>query len=193
MPRDERWIQEFFSEVYGLELRKLSELPASTADFEHLSASGRDFVAELKTLIWEPPSAERGWTLNPDGSAERDDNAPERVASKIHEAFKQLRGYSEPKILVLLNCDPALDVLDLLEAYRGYLVYGDASFGYVNRMSRQLAEGRIRFEKSSIDLYIWLDFFKPTPRFLFPSSDGKRLLHQYFAESQPSAWAEAPL
>lgn len=187
LSRGERFVQALFRTSYGVDLVKIEEKPdVPNADFEHLLAGSRDFVAELKGFVWQPPSTDRGWLVPEHGFAERADNGPQRVAAKIHEAFRQLSERVEPRILLLLNSDNALDVMDLEEAYQGFLPYVSSDgFFYVNRLSKPISEGRIRDEKALIDLYAWIDWLaerKPTIQFRFPTLAGERLIDAYFTK-----------
>jgi hypothetical protein len=90
----------------------------------------------------------------------RIDNSATRVGAAIHNAYKQLSTCAEPKVLVLVN-DDSMDFLDLREALDGYVVYGTDDVGfYKNIAGRRVAEGRIREEKHSIDLYVWINRYE---------------------------------
>jgi len=113
--------------------------------------------------------------------ASRDDNSVRRVASKIHEAWTQLRLYSGPHVLIFLNHDPLVDVWDLQEAFTGQQVYGNQNFSYVNTAwKKKIAEGKIKHEKDKIDLYIWIERREEKMWFRYPTHVGHDLAHTYF-------------
>ena len=88
----------------------------------------------------------------------REDNAPTRVGNSIHEKCKQLSARSEPKVLVFINDDHGMDFLDFEDAFNGFLLYGNETVGYhKNIAARKVAEGRIRDEKWTIDMYVWIN------------------------------------
>ena len=157
---DEQFVVKLLKDRYGVALQKVPESTSKTPDFEFCVNGERLFIAELKTLDDCEPSAERGWIVSQEHigvkKAHRKDNSVARVASRIHEAYKQLCNYPVPKVLILLNKD-MLDVGDLEEAFTGQMVYGDLTQSYVNTASRKIAEGQIKDEKDKIDLYIWID------------------------------------
>lgn len=187
--KEERFVQGLFRTRYNVDLIKLPELPGGpTPDFEVKELQGRRFVAEQKTISWEerleqnPPIAIVG------GLEERWDNAPERVGDKIHKGFRQFRGYSDPKVLILLNLDNAVDLLDLLAAYRGFLVYANQVFGYINRGSARVSDGRIAPEKALIDLYVWIQHVDqssiPKVDFLYTTEAGRSLSRFLLGEAE---------
>jgi hypothetical protein len=149
----------------------------------YLSAMGKK---EVKHLERTPRTPANGWSVVElaDGvrSASRDDNAPKRVGASIHEAWKQLRNYAEPKILVFLNDDGLVDVQDLGEAFNGFLEYGNEQIGYLNVASAKIAEGRILEEKGRIDIYIWIDRRSPLsePTFRMTTSKGREMARRFF-------------
>lgn len=160
--QDERYVREMLEQRFGVTLRKLEESTedgVKSADFELLSQDERVAVMEVKTLELTPRTVERGFREE-NGFLTRPDNAPKRVAARIHGAWQQLRVYPESiaKVAVFVNDETAADVLDLSEAFQGFLDYDNPETGvYRNTVSRRLANGRMRDEKGRIDLYLWFD------------------------------------
>jgi len=174
---DERYVRELFARRFTVELRKIPETTEEkTADFEMLDQGQRVAVVEVKTLERTPRTEANGWRKDPGGGMTRKDNAPKRVGTWIDKAWKQLRQYAEPKVLVFVNDETGIDVHDLEEAYHGVMPYGTEELGYIyNSASASIANGRIKDVKGKIDLYVWLD----------RKYDGGRLA-QVFPTGQPS-------
>lgn len=171
--QDERYVRAVLFERFGTELRRLPEGTERTPDYELLAQAGRAAVLEVKTVELTPRTPENGWNVTPQGEhmweATRRDNAPQRVGAHIHSAAGQLIRFGDPKILVILNHDPLVDVLDLEEAVQGYQPYGTEETGYlINTASKRIAEGHIRDERWLIDLYVWIEPPKG-PRLTFPT------------------------
>jgi hypothetical protein len=185
MSRSERFLLDYLASEYKVVLQKIPESFLKSPDYELVQDGVRQFVAELKTLEYCEPTPERGWTVHADElgirHATRQDNSVARVARNIHDAYKQLRTYPQPKVLILLNEDGFPDVRDLEEVYRGEMVYGNSDFSYVNTTSRKIAQGMIKHEKCRIDLYIWVDR-KQTVKTFFRSvtTAGRDLACRFF-------------
>jgi len=172
--KEERYVREVCFEKFGAVLRKIPESTVSgvkTADFELLDGEQRIAVIEIKQTEWTPRTAEFGWVdeeVNiPEAYGPRDpsltvktraDKGPKRVGKLIASAWKQLEAYDAPKILVFVNDDPHLDIVDLEEAWNGFLDYGTEETGYLrNVVSKKIARGHIKDTKGRIDLYVWFD------------------------------------
>ena len=156
MDKTELFIKNLFADRFKIELRKIPEPgDKQTPDFEMIANGERVAVLEVKNLEAVDPSKAKGWSKDGFFST-RKDNGPARVARCIHKACGQLSEYQEPKILVLVS-DGDVDVLDLEEAVRGFLDYGDGDFVLRNTASRKIAQGDIRDEKGKIDLYVWVN------------------------------------
>ena len=166
----EAYVRELIFKKFGTVLRKLpgsKEHGVKTPDFELLDGETCVAVLEVKQIEYVSRTEKNGWedvdTDIPGQSTSlimktRRDNGPERVGSDIHDAWKQLKGYNIPKILAFVNNEHGLDVVDLKEAWNGFLEYGTEETGYVvNVVSAKIANGRIKGEKGQIDLYIWFD------------------------------------
>ena len=185
---EEKYVRELLGARFNAVLRKLPESPApgvKTPDYELLMGADRAAVLEVKRLRRMPRTAENGWNVaERDGviHAERKDNAPARVGRAIHEAFKQLRAYTDPKILVFVNDESLIDVQDLEEAFQGFLQYGNDEVRYVNTASARIGDGNIRDERKLIDLYIWIDRLRPTePIFRFTTEAGLDVARRFFS------------
>jgi hypothetical protein len=181
---EEEYLREMLAARFSVELRKLPEAGVKTADFELLEQGQRMAALEVKLLERTPRTPENGWhVVVRDGMTQstRNDNAPARVGRVIHAAFKQLRQYEVPKILVFVNDESMLDVLDLDEAYNGFLNYGDEKTGYASWASKKIANGDIAEEKTLIDLYVWIDRQRALgPVFKFATAAGQELARRYF-------------
>lgn len=181
----EAFVSRLIEKCYGVALAKIPEENRKTPDYEHVVGGERKFVAELKTLTHEQPSEERGWEINQTASgateAIRDDNSPARVGRVLYSAWKQLRDHTEPKVVILLNEDPFIDVLDLEEAYSGYLTYEGEGVSVVNAVSKRIAAGSLSKTNGKLDLVIFIDRQKADEVFFrFLTEEGLGLAQLYF-------------
>ena len=183
----EIYVQRFCLE-HGLILRKIAAGSQPTPDFEALHGNFRELVLEVKNfepfdelqldLDFTVEAAMRGCL--------RDDNGPGRVGKVIHAAAKQLRSYSCPKVLVVVNDEPCLDVHDLDAAYRGYLLYRTSDRRLeADRSSARIADGRVRDSKTVIDLYVWIDRSNETVSFRFRGRSGREVAERFFRYPAP--------
>jgi hypothetical protein len=148
----------------------------------------RCLVAELKDIDNSVPGESKGWTITKREvqgviiqSAERKCNAVDRVGTKIHQAFKQLQQYDNPRVIIFLNDDRSfVDIEDLKEALDGYHFYGNEAFSYKNVSARRVAEGKIAEEKRQIDLYVWIERHDESVDFIENTSKGSDLRKTYF-------------
>jgi hypothetical protein len=186
---EERFVRETLFKRFGAQLRKLPESQRTgekAADFELLVGDARLAVIEIKRLIRTPRIPENGWdVVERDGvrtATRRTDNAPQRVAKLIQEAWRQLQLYQDPKILAFVNDETLADGGDLDEAFNGFMEYrNENGVGYTNVASRRLANGRIRNLKWNIDLYIWIDRARAAePVFKVVTEEGHRLARLCF-------------
>lgn len=94
----------------------------------------------------------------------RPDPIYNRISNAIHTAAKQLesanRDHGVLNILVLMNRDEQAEYRDLVSVITGKW---DPLAGIHDKTHGQFSEGRIREEKSKIDLYVWLDAYKDDP------------------------------
>lgn len=170
-----RTLREFFA----LELRKIPETTEPTPDFNVYSGGHHIAVLEVKALEATAPvmTPKEILAIGPSPGELRRDNCAGRVATKVHEAVHQLRGSSLPKILVLVNDSGECDEFDLQEVLRGFLP---------NRSGQSIstlpaaARNRARQDRSSIDLFIWLEGSScEAPQLVSGSAAGKSLRTQY--------------
>lgn len=183
----EKFVQRLFKERYGVRLEKIPETSSKSPDFKFIYKDKQIAVAELKQLEHTPPSEINGWEIIQETEgiieATRKDNAPSRVSDCIYKAYKQLIQYPiEPKILILLNMSPLIDIGDLEEACNGYTRYGNGRIQYLNHASRKIAFGKIKEIKNYIDLYIWIDQLHDLKTwFRYTNNIGEKLVYSYFA------------
>jgi hypothetical protein len=168
MTPSEKYVCRLFKDRYGILLRKIDErdgIEGQSPDFEYIKNRRRVFVCELKDYDIVYPSEEAGWDImrHPDGSEEatRESSAPNKISRNIYKAYKQLREYNEPKILIFFNKSSGLNVSDLDETLKGYFEFSAGDRKYIDCYARRASEGIIKDIKSKIDLYIWIDKANP--------------------------------
>jgi hypothetical protein len=187
--KSENYVINLISSRFGVLLEKIPDQQTTPSpDFVFRLEDKTVFVAELKDIDCDLPSEGRGWTIPKLGEPNypwsfREDNAVNRVAAKIHEAYKQLISSPSPRVLIILNHDFLVDVKDLQEAYEGRLLYSSDAFSYYNVASKKIADGRIKQEKHSIDLYIWIDKSTEHIWFRYPTQCGFDLAHNIFRQN----------
>jgi hypothetical protein len=88
----------------------------------------------------------------------RHDPIYNRLADRIHDAAKQFEAVNPdhefPNVLIFTNSDTHCGFPDLLSVLTGNFY---AEGGVVDPIFKQISEGRIREEKLTIDLYVWLN------------------------------------
>lgn len=88
----------------------------------------------------------------------RHDPIYNRLADRIHDAAKQFNAANAdrqfPNVLIFTNSDTHCGFPDLLSVLTGDF---HAESGAVDPIFKQISEGRIRDEKLTIDLYVWLN------------------------------------
>jgi hypothetical protein len=171
-----------FSERYGLTLRKIPETRDPTPDFDVYAGSEHVAVLEVKGLEETAPLV----TVEELGDGDfipralQVDNGAGRVATKIHQATRQLEGARLPKVLVLVNDGDELDKFDLQEALQGFLSTDDGDRFATMRPS---ALDRMALDRLRIDLYVWIDEGAGEgPRLVTASTAGRALRERYFVE-----------
>ena len=92
----------------------------------------------------------------------RKDPVFNRLTDDIHTAIKQFDAVNQeslyPNVLAFVNHDSACGFLDLLAVMTGnFFTEG----GQRHPIYTQFSEGRTKDEKKRIDMFIWLDDFKP--------------------------------
>jgi hypothetical protein len=79
-----------------------------------------------------------------------------RLSTYIHEAVKQFDAvnpnHEYPNVLVFTSSDRHCTMADLVSVLTGNFY---AESGLVEPMYKQISEGRIKYEKHMIDLYVW--------------------------------------
>jgi hypothetical protein len=183
--KDEIYVEELFLDKYQLKFHKIEEGDIKTPDYYVKEGENTFAVAEVKGFIADFDFEDGSWTKNEDGiyEKEKEDNGPSRVARKIIEGYKQLVHYSEPKILIFVNHESALDIVDLQECCNGYLDYSNGTTNYRNNASRRIALGKLKDVKNKIDLYIWIDTFENDQiYFRYSSKNGHYITFRYFQE-----------
>jgi hypothetical protein len=139
---------------------------AKTPDFRLLKDGKPVAYCEVKTFerdVW----LDRMLAEAPSGSlagGSRPDPIYNRISNAIHTAAKQLasanRDHGMLNILVLINRDKQAKYQDLVSVTTGEW---DPLAGIHDKTHEQFSEGRIREEKSQIDLYVWLDACNDDP------------------------------
>jgi hypothetical protein len=187
----ERLVKGMFTEWFALELRKIAEGSKPTPDFDVFAAGRHVAVLEVKALESTPPVVALDEIA--DGNliegAPGVDNCASRVATKIHEAGRQLEGAHLPRILVLLNDGSEADSSDLWETLRGFLTTEDGvKFWTLSPTVRC----RMADDRSKIDLYVWVDKDSGEgPRLVPFSAVGRKLRSEYFAS--PAEYFASPV
>jgi hypothetical protein len=91
----------------------------------------------------------------------RNDPIFNRISNAIHTAVKQFESVNSDhrllNFLVLMNHDTSARSEDLDRVLTGF---EDPRHGNFERTCEQFSDGRIREEKSKIDLYVWADILK---------------------------------
>lgn len=144
-----------------------------TPDFRVLRDGDLQFFCEVKSspkdrwLDEQMVEAEAGEVVG----GVRDDPIFNRLTSDIHQAIKQFDavngGWEVPNVLALVNHDEMCGFNDLLAILTGNFYADD---GVVHHIYRQFSHGRIREEKRRIDLFVWLDDYRPD-RLLFSQTN----------------------
>ena len=106
----------------------------------------------------------------------RSDPIFNRISNAVHTAFSQFESVNSDhrllNFLFLVNHDTSAKPEDLDRAITGY---EDPLHGCLDPTCLKFSEGRIREEKTKIDLYFWMDFLKPDQirvrRYLFGNPD----------------------
>lgn len=132
------------------------ELQSSkTPDFRVFLGETLAFYCEVKSIM---PGKADGLKSDPIFN---------RLTNDIHLSAKQFRsvnpGSEVPNVLAFVNHDNLCGFLDLIAVYTGNHMTEN---GGASPIYRQFSEGRIKSEKSTIHMLIWLDDFRPH-RFLF--------------------------
>lgn len=146
-----------------------------TPDFRVLLDGGLQFFCEVKSspedrwLDEQLEEAEAGQLVG----GERNDPIFNRLTSDIHQAMKQFDAVNGecavPNVLSLVNHDEMCGFNDLLAILTGNFY---AENGAIHQIYRQFSHGRIREEKRRIDLFIWLDDYRPDQLLFSQTNEG---------------------
>lgn len=167
----------------GLKTERYSkaELRASrTPDFKVYSGDALSFYCEVKT------GQEDTWLNDLLAKAEpgtlvggtRNDSTYNRIASYIHESVGQFDAVNAsielPNVLAIVNGDTEAGIKDLLHVFSGNVYCDDDS---VVPMFQEFSEGRIKFSKWRIHLFVWFDDWSHDgPKFFVPDAHEKHTL-----------------
>ncbi|KFI22276.1 hypothetical protein [Nitrosococcus oceani] len=175
MDADEVRVKDFL-ESKGLAPERFTkqEIRAGkTPDFRVLLNGDLQFFCEVKSsqesrwLDEQLENSEAGQLVG--GS--RNDLIFNRLASDVHQAISQFDAvngeWEVPNVLALVNHDEMCGFNDVLAVVTGNFY---AENGAAHPIYRQFSHGRIREEKRRIDLFIWLDDYKPH-RLLFSQTN----------------------
>jgi hypothetical protein len=146
----------FLRKQFGLVAARVPESAARTADLAGTTQEAVAFVCEVKTIA----AVERLAPADGDVHCLGRDNAVLRVIAKIDDAHSQLVTSEAVRILALLNRAPLVDVLDLNNAFQGYLDYDTPAGEFHHReISASLTDAfhRIEDKKREIDVYVWIN------------------------------------
>jgi len=160
MDDNEIYVIELLKRKFNITLCKIPETEDSRSpDFKGYRGKELILHAELKTIV--PSSAPTGWFVvtHKDGSksAIPDVNALSRLAYKIHKSYGQLILFPQPRVLILLNDDPNVDLGHLEGVYTGYELHTDGKNEIISPCYDYGFSKRIDNEKSVVDLYLWID------------------------------------
>jgi len=159
--RYKRMVFNAFRTEFDLEVREIPETSQKSPDFEVSDRQGHTAIIELKTLESRKASEAQGWQVTrlPNGMSEatRKNNSVSRLAEKIGEAEKQVRTYTVPRGVVILNWDSRVNISHLEELYQGCRVYANAEASYRNTAAARVTNGRFKNVRSDIDFFVWLE------------------------------------
>lgn len=182
--RSECLVRRIFTHRLGFTATKIPEAPPSrTADFEFSLGRQLRFVAEVKNLTEHdvPTYTVPGTPLMAlPRLYMRNDNGPSRVSRRIVDAADQLKAYTCPKVLVLVNDESQMSFReDFRPGFLGYDQIGttwDGSPEVAWLAPRGLLRD-LRQARTLIDLYVWVEGR--------PDDDGRDL---WFASTNQVGW-----
>ena len=136
---------------FSKEERKLSKTP----DFRVFRDDELVFFAEVKTI---DPGQWISARLTQSAGPTWQDPTYNRLAAKVHDAARQFEAVNpdgqQANVLIFVNFAPSTTYGDLLSVLTGYLFTED---GRRRPLFAKYSEGRIRDDRDSIDLYVWID------------------------------------
>jgi hypothetical protein len=171
LSQGEAQFEEFFVErdLVPERFTKAELRSGKTPDFKVLKDEELMFFCEVKDIREDEKldelldHAEPGEIVGYDGN----DPTYSRVATKIHQAVKQFDAvnfeHQSPNVLAFFNLEDTCDWMDVIAVITGGLPCDDGSWfhGF-----RKFSEGRIKDDKWSIDLYLWMER-SGEPRYFF--------------------------
>jgi len=162
MEADERFVEEWLREK-SLRVERFSKQErrrSKTPEFRVLRGEVLAFFCEVKSMR-EDERLDNALAAAPPGSIVEvcgPDSTFNAVENKIHEAVRQFDAVNPeleyPNVLVVVNHDRARDVGDLCAVVEGDFVAED---GTRHAIYREFSEGRIRYEKLRIAVYVWIE------------------------------------
>jgi hypothetical protein len=134
-----------------------------TPDFRVFKGGDFVFYSEAKHVQhdeWLDKQLETAKPLELVGGL-RHDPIFNRLADRIHDAARQFKSVNSsrefPNVLIFTNSDRQCGFPDLRGVLTGNFY---AEGGHVEPIYKSISEGRIREEKLTIDLYVWLNEWK---------------------------------
>jgi len=151
---------------HGLRAERFTKLEmrqSKTPDFRVFKSTEFAFYCESKHVQydeWLDRQLANAQPLEIVGGL-RHDPIYNRLADRIHDAAKQFEAVNPdhefPNVLIFTNSDTHCGFPDLLSVLTGNF---HAEGGVVDPIFKHISEGRIREEKLTIDLYVWLNEWK---------------------------------
>ena len=187
--KEKEIIKELFKERFGLVLSDVEESQVKSPDFEFLEEGKRRFVAELKTIISVPPSEETGYEKTSTGSWMRKDNSPSRISRLIDNAYKQLKDYPEPKVLIFFDKTGGLGIFDLETALTEKMDFKGPDGSIKTFLTPHKNALEINEAKNTIDLYVWVEEpahkneYKYKIQFMCYKDGGKEFCDKFFIKA----------
>jgi hypothetical protein len=159
---DEIIVADIFKTEFGITLKRILVGALKTPDFYGLHEGKNVFVAEVKSFKSLSPSEETGYERMPTGMWGKKSSEASKISEKIDEAYKQLKNYDLPKVLIFFNREALLRIDDLDNAFYSYQSdVPDFSADSICRdYSSAPASGKdiVKKEYRVIDLHIWIDW-----------------------------------
>jgi hypothetical protein len=179
MNKDEKTVAEWLKTrgfiVMGF--NKNEKAKSKTPDFKIYKDHELIFYCEVKTVAKDkwledqikgaPPGEIVGGVRN--------DPTFNNIVAKIHEASGQFRAVNPdrnyPNVLVFINNEDFCGLIDFISVITGCFY---SENGRISPIYKKYSEGRIRYEKHEIDLYIWKDV-SDEEKYLFSQSNPEHL------------------
>lgn len=192
--RAKAYVRDFLATTCAVTLAELEPRnDQPTADFKMVDAGEHVLFAELKTLEYQEPSEQAGWTIERDEDGHgyqawrTAHNGPARIMKKVGEAYRQLSAHPHPWAVILHNADRRTDVRDLFEAFSGERVVGVIEGRrLIMTNSRKIALGKTYPTRYEIDLFIWVDQEECKRRLgvWWSTSVGEEIGRRYFTAAE---------